>query len=491
MTIVSQRYPPTPVAYRRGQNLEPGLAETVQQSAALCATLDAHVQGVTSIAAHAAPVNPAADLGHDHSGGEHGRPLFRSLAAVTFDDGRTFNRSPVLPGKGSLDGAIHVRDSLPGATNRSAHTASAWLWVPPCDPAEGAYLRVGLSVSLYLAPLQFQAGISGPPIAGDVVTLRVWRAVEAATYPVALFPISNPNAPGPLQFSTGGPAERLHLQPGAWNEILFQLQMRRGPGGGERGLNAWLLEAEVGVYEGESASDAPYHLPPGQPALEYREDEEGLAEGQAVAALTDHGRLGGDAEQAVSSQRPLFRASALNGRGAMEFDGVSDVLRCTGPALRVARDVAGLTFAAVAEAHSLSGLTQLVGVATTSTTARVVMGREGSAWRIGVRRPDNVTFFTAHGSSLTAFRPYVVVGVVNFAAAEMTLYVDGAPDISALATWSPGRTPNADSAHVTIGAHGTANPWHGLIARPLIYSRALSPSEVSELTHWYRHRYGL
>lgn len=247
MTIASQRYPPTPVAYRKGQNLEPGVAELMQQSAAMCATLDGHTQG-SGAAAYAAPVNPSGDLGHDHSGGEHGRPLFRSLATVTFDDGRSFNTSPVLFGKVAIDGWFYVRDSIPESTNKSAHPASVYVWVPPCDPVEGAYLRLGLAVSLWLAPLSPVAGISGPPIAGDTVTLRVWRRTEDQIRQVALFPITSPATPG-ARYVESELASRLFVEPGAWNELVFELEMERGAGGSDRGLNAWLLEAEVGVYE--------------------------------------------------------------------------------------------------------------------------------------------------------------------------------------------------------------------------------------------------
>lgn len=247
MTDVTQRFPPQPVPFAKAQNLKPGIAEIVQQSAGMLATLEGHSQGAALIggASNPVPLNPSGDRGHDHSGGEFGRPLFRTVATMTFDDGRTFNSSAMEPGY-RAPGAIYVPDAADGLTNASRRIARH-IWVPPCDPVEGAYVSLGVAVALYGSGLT-HLDVSSVPIVGDVATLRVWRAVAGA-FVVAELDVTSPAVAGQKYVASSGVSTRLQMRPGAWNEIVFELELARTTGGSTRGMDAWLLEAELGVYE--------------------------------------------------------------------------------------------------------------------------------------------------------------------------------------------------------------------------------------------------
>lgn len=247
MTKLTQRYPPTPRPYASGQNLEIGLAELIQQSAGLGATLEGHTNGSGLVVgvANPAPRNPSGDFGHDHSGGEFGRPLFRTVATVTFDDGATFNATPIL---GGTKARPFVPDGADGTTNRGAQV-SRWIWVPPCDPVNGAYVSLGVAVALYASGSN-HADVSSGPISGDVVTLRVWRRNEGSQgQVVAEFTIGTPTVTGQKFVESSDASTRLTMKPGALNEVVFELEMARTTGGSTRGFDAWLLEAEFGVYE--------------------------------------------------------------------------------------------------------------------------------------------------------------------------------------------------------------------------------------------------
>ena len=50
----------------------------------------------------------------------------------------------------------------------------------------------------------------------------------------------------------------------------------------------------------------------------------GISDGAALATWPDSGPNGYDLDQATSERRPLFRASAIGGRPAVEFDGAND-----------------------------------------------------------------------------------------------------------------------------------------------------------------------
>lgn len=241
-------------------------------------------------------------------------------------------------------------------------------------------------------------------------------------------------------------------------------------------------------FRGRLVLDDPYDLPPGRPALEYREDEQGFVPNQLITALTDHGRLGGNASQPNTGLAPIYRAGAIGDRPAMEFDGVDDVLQCGTPALAVARNVRGLTFAAVLRSDSVAaGNISAIEVRGGGGLVRANLGRGGNQWRLGARITDagGVGLVSVNGGVVETAQFSIVIGVVSFEDDATRLYQDGVL-VASGTTGGAGRSPDTSSTEVTIGSG-----WDGMIARPLIYSRALSLSEVAELTHWYQHRYGL
>lgn len=244
MTTLSARFPPTPLGYARGQNLEPGLAELVQQSAGNLATLKGHTSGAALIGGipNPAPVNPSGDYGHDHSGGEYGRPLFRSVASMTFDNGSLGSAIASSVNEGPVFTLLSIADGADSTTTRSG-TYPFWIWVPPCDPdpAVGGYARLGVAFRLRV--------FSSALIAGDTATLRFWRRDPLSTGQVVqTLSISTPETTG-VKATDGGTSTLVSVRPGAFNEINVQVEVVRTTGGSSRGADLYLLEAEFGVWK--------------------------------------------------------------------------------------------------------------------------------------------------------------------------------------------------------------------------------------------------
>lgn len=228
---VTQRYPPFPVAYRRGQNLKPGLAELVQQSAGMLATLDAHTQGASSIAAHAAPPNPSGERGHDHSGGEYGVPLIRSVASVSCSGAL----ADVFGDSGRQ--ALSVPGAAGGETNRS-QPVSVFEWVPPCPPVDGAYLVVD-----WFAAVRYRITNLA---SSDIVRLLLWNLSVSSASPAVQVELDLPNDTG-TRTAWSDSDTRLPLAPGRLNVLGVQLEVDRNAGGDVRWLEAQLDGLEFGV----------------------------------------------------------------------------------------------------------------------------------------------------------------------------------------------------------------------------------------------------
>ena len=240
MSTLTSRWPPVPLPFARGQNEEPGLSELLAQTAANSATLWGHTNGgqLVGDVANPAPLNPSGDHGHDHSGGDFGKALFRSLLTVTFDDGEVYNPTEIQGGVNY--GVIPVADAADSVINYGQHHRWVAIWVPPCDPLTGAYVDLGVHVA---ARLQTTA-----LLAGDTLQLQAWRkrSDTSAANTLVSFTLPNPNSTGDKRAESGS---RLSVIPGALNLIYFRVRVERTTGGAVRGCTLAIKDIEIGVYE--------------------------------------------------------------------------------------------------------------------------------------------------------------------------------------------------------------------------------------------------
>jgi hypothetical protein len=238
MTIVTSRWLPLPLPYARGQNAEPGLSELITQSAANLATHEGHIRGGATVGGveNSAPLNPSGDYGHDHSGGEFGRPFFRSICTATGGNGATYNNTQIVNG---FPNYLTLDDEAGGVTT-VGRNHDVYVAVPPCDPAKGAYRSLGLFVAVHL---QVTALLSG-----DTLSLDVW--VDNGDGPPAGVPnfvLTAADTVGVKTVSSGA-STRITVRPGAINRLRIRPKVVRAAGGSARGARLVVNEAELGVY---------------------------------------------------------------------------------------------------------------------------------------------------------------------------------------------------------------------------------------------------
>lgn len=236
MAILTARWPPYPLPFQRGQNCQPGMSELLAQSSANLATLYGHINGGATVGGtpNPAPINPSGDYGHDHSGGDFGRPFFRSVLAVTMD-GTSAVAGVMARGAGNYLTLPEDEDSR--VTSSGLHEIPCL--VPPCDPVHGAYVRLGISLRVRLQ--------STALIAGDALTLRVWSQWSGEEPQKVTLEVPAPQTTGDKQIE-GGEEMRIRVLPGAVNVLHVQAKVARTTGGSARGAQIYVRELELGVY---------------------------------------------------------------------------------------------------------------------------------------------------------------------------------------------------------------------------------------------------
>lgn len=238
MTIVTSRWPPIALPIKAGQNLEPAYSELIAVHAGNLATLYGHINGGETVGGepNAAPRNPSGDFGHDHSGGDFGRPFFRSVCTVTCDNGNVSGGTAIAEG-----GAAVYLTIANGADSEEtiSNTHEIPFWCPPCDPVSGAYLDLGLYARVQLRTTAL--------LAGDTLTLRVWVQTSDDTPQVTTYTLSAPNSTGTKDVSSGS-TTRLRCAPGRVNLLHLQAAVDRTTGGSSRGAQLYVRELELGVY---------------------------------------------------------------------------------------------------------------------------------------------------------------------------------------------------------------------------------------------------
>jgi len=132
-------------------NNRPLLAEIPRTLSGNVATMIGWTYGGGSIRGttegNIAPFAPGhGQRGHDHSGGVHGRPLYRSIATTSFGGGSEAESITWLDGS---DQTQLLFFNIPASSSAYLQTGFApWpIWVPGCDPGPlGAYQYLGVTI---------------------------------------------------------------------------------------------------------------------------------------------------------------------------------------------------------------------------------------------------------------------------------------------------------------------------------------------------------
>lgn len=229
MSTVHSRWPLYPVPYTRAQNGQPGYSDLLTTPAANAATLADWVDGLGT---YGASLNPSAEYGHDHSGGDQGKPFFRSV----FSSQMTATASSAYKGSDLLvfmdgESATGYAD---GVTNNGKSITKISFWVPPCDPVNGAYNQLGISAKITTT--------ASTLVSGDAVYLVLRNVGTQQTAKIDVGGVS-----GTFHIQSGVSTKMICTQ-GRHNVIEIDHEVTRGGTGSVRYWAGRLDELELGVY---------------------------------------------------------------------------------------------------------------------------------------------------------------------------------------------------------------------------------------------------
>lgn len=245
MTINVSPWPIYPSRLSSVQNEAPGLSEIARRISGNTATMVGHATGADRIVdiGNPAPLNPSGDRGHDHSGGDFGRALLRTITTWQF------GRRDEFTSPGLADDTAFMHIAFPadagGVTSIFDHPITLPFWVPPCQPG-AAYDNLGISAVVRVT--------SASGTAGDTITLRITNrhpgvqiATVVASSPTATLPSVGANAVANTHLESGA-TSRMRVLPGAVNVLVTRWSLIRVAGGGLRAAQIRLVELELGVY---------------------------------------------------------------------------------------------------------------------------------------------------------------------------------------------------------------------------------------------------
>lgn len=199
------------------------------------------------------------------------------------------------------------------------------------------------------------------------------------------------------------------------------------------------------------------------------------AEGDAIGSVLDLSRNHRTLIQRQEEKKPLFYPQAQNGLGAAFFDGVDDLLACSG--------IRGVKTLAVVYRHSgkkPDGVSQLV-----------------ASWGDGVWRGGLLSGRVAHnrwvyqnrtafGKALPDKRWHINIYRVSPHEKLAQVRMDGALDLS----MTFDRSPVVDELESLGGSLADeARGFHGFIGEVILYERTLSVNACRRLERWLAHKW--
>ena len=229
MSVTFRPWPLYPVPYTRVQNGRPGYSDVLSVSAGDAATLADYVDGLGT---YGGPLNPSSEPGHDHSGGHFGKPLFLTVASLSLDGPQTHGTGVIYPQRFR---SITIENAAGGVTTSAAMVSPTFIWVPPCDATDGAYVNLGISARVDLTTTTLTAS--------DVLTVYFKVGEDEQG-----FVVSGPNSTGVKNLASSSTSERVSVRVGAVNLIEVRATVVRAAGGSSRGCKLDINELELGVY---------------------------------------------------------------------------------------------------------------------------------------------------------------------------------------------------------------------------------------------------
>lgn len=229
--------------------------------------------------------------------------------------------------------------------------------------------------------------------------------------------------------------------------------------------------------------------------------------GGFASSVSNLGALGtnGNFSQSATAQRPaIYEGGAPNGKRAIRFDGVNDVLTCnTENALAIHRNVPvawsfDVVFKRAVDTSGSGG--RLVFDSRTGTGA----GRFGTLCNTNAagdqnkpavqwQRLDADTISAVRAASASPLGYEMRFMVVDYAGGSASIHINGSVSATATISGTPGNTSNTSaSMPLAVGAYNTGiAPADIDLATMVVGNSGLAQQEIDRLFGWAAHKYGL
>lgn len=230
-------------------------------------------------------------------------------------------------------------------------------------------------------------------------------------------------------------------------------------------------------------------------ALWLKADSISPADGSAVASLADSAGSGLTFAQATGTKQPLWIASGIGGKPALDFDGIDDFLIIGSSSL--GQNVSGLTMCVVARSDTVVAadrrLFGLSGNTISTSRAIIYQGRNTLAtYGAGGRRLSADVFQEVNGVAMD-LNPRIQVAKFDFAGARLDHWVNGATAGALAGFQTAGLSENSAALNSAIGSgpDGSGGWFDGRIAEVVVYHRALPDAERDSVESYLGAKYGI
>lgn len=229
--------------------------------------------------------------------------------------------------------------------------------------------------------------------------------------------------------------------------------------------------------------------------------------GGFASSVSNLGSLGasGDFTQSATSQRPsIYTGGAPNGKRAIRFDGINDVLTCnTASALAIHRNVSAawsfdVVYKRTADASGSAG--RLVfdsrsgsGGARFGTLCNTASPGDQNKPALQGQRLDADPSTTLRAVSASPLSYEMRFMVADYAGGSVAIHINGALSATGALSGTVGNTSNTSaSLPLGIGAYNTgAAPADVDLATIVVGSIGLTQQDIDRLFGWAAHKYGL
>lgn len=199
------------------------------------------------------------------------------------------------------------------------------------------------------------------------------------------------------------------------------------------------------------------------------------------------------ATQTTSTDRPIFNPIIANGRPALVFDGINDMLNLTGEGLNLMRNRDYGYLVAVFKHENLNdGVTAGAVSFTrgTSNTERFSIKKDSSNLYATSVRPIDLSILETFYKNPVQNGITMLISEAEFSNGVVSLFLDRETKDSSL--FSGGVTSNTASINVNIGGINNSFPWRGIICAVAIIAppNPLSDKEIIEIKQWAASHYG-